>query len=178
MIAATITPPGSLPALLEGTLATLPADDRLPAVKPLPAPLISDRFEHVTLLEAETLKPTANQGWTLVSGTPGNSYWRADQPGSVVEFEVPGPTLMFMDFHLRGPMGRAAVRVDDRPPVVREAWVDQTWGGYRQTNPLARDLGPGLHKVRVEILPEKDPKSTGHEFRLLGLGVAGNRAGE
>ncbi len=162
--------------LLDRTLAALPADDRLPAVKPLPAPLISDRFEHVTLLEAEALKPSSNQGWTLVAGAPGSSYWKAEQPGSAIEFEVPGPAILLMDWHLRGPMGRASVRVDDRAPVVREAWFDQTWGGYRQTNPLARDLGPGKHKVRLEILPDKDPQSTGHEFRVMGLGVAGSRS--
>jgi hypothetical protein len=32
------------------------------------------------------------------------------------------------------------------------------------------------HKVRIELLPEKNPQSTGHEFRVLGLGVAGVKA--
>ena len=63
------------------------------------------------------------------------------------------------------------MRVDDRPPVLREAWFDQTWGGYRQTTLLARDLGPGKHKVRIELQPEKNPQSSGHEFRVLGLAL-------
>jgi hypothetical protein len=63
--------------------------------------------------------------------------------------------------------------VDEQPPLVREAWFDQTWGGYRQTTLLARELGPAKHKVRIELLPEKNPQSTGHEFRVLGLGAAG-----
>jgi len=63
--------------------------------------------------------------------------------------------------------------VDEQPPVTREAWFDQTWGGYRQTTLLARGLSPGKHRVRIELLSEKNPQSTGHEFRVLGLGVAG-----
>ena len=33
--------------------------------------------------------------------------------------------------------------------------------------------GPGPHKVRLELLAEKHPDSTGTEFRLLCLGMAG-----
>ena len=78
-----------------------------------------------------------------------------------------------MDWHIRGPMGQAKVQVDDLPPVVREAWFDQTWGGYRMTTVLSRDLKPGQHRVKIQLLSESNPQSTGHEFRLLGLGVAG-----
>ena len=53
---------------------------------------------------------------------------------------------------------------------MREAWFDQTWGGYRQTTEFARDLAPGKHRVASEILPEKNPQSTGHEYRVLALG--------
>jgi hypothetical protein len=113
------------------------------------------------------------EGWSCDAGQPGDKYWKADQSGSVIEFEVAGQVVLLMDWHIRGPMGQASVRVDERPPEMREGWFDQTWGGYRQTTVLARDLGPGKHKVRIELLPEKNPQSTGHEFRLLGLGVAG-----
>jgi hypothetical protein len=27
--------------------------------------------------------------------------------------------------------------------------------------------------VRIELLPEKNPQSTGHEFKIMGLGAAG-----
>ena len=163
--------------LLERVLADLPADDRLPQIKTVPQPLLSDMFEHVTLFEADALKPLNNQGWSCETGQPRDKYWKADQPGSVIEFEVEGRAIFLMDWHLRGPMGQANVRVDDRPPVLREGWFDQTWGGYRQTTLLGRDLGPGKHRVRIELLPEKNPQSTGHEFRVLGLGVAGVQAG-
>jgi hypothetical protein len=108
----------------------------------------------VRLLEAEALKPLNNQGWSFEAGQPGNNYWKADQPGSVIEFEVAGQAILFMGWHVRGPMGQANVRVNDRPAVLREAWFDQIWGGYRQTTLLARDLGPGKHRVRIELQPE------------------------
>jgi len=159
--------------LLDRVLADLPPDDRLPQVKPVPRPLFSDTFEHVALFEADALKPLTNQGWSCDAGQPGDKYWKAGQPGSVIEFEVAGQVVLFMDWHIRGPMGQASVRVDDQPPVIREGWFDQTWGGYRQTTVLARDLGPGKHKVRIELLSAKNPQSTGHEFRVLGVGAAG-----
>jgi hypothetical protein len=48
--------------------------------------------------------------------------------------------------------------------MLRGGWFDQTRGGYRQTILLARDLRPGKHKVSIEIVPEKNPQSSGHEF--------------
>ena len=159
--------------LLDSVLAGLPTDELLPQIGPMPNPLLSDHFEHVALFEAGSLKPLSNQGWTLEGIESEGKYWKADQPGSVIEFEVSGPAIQLMDWHLRGPMGQASVRVDEKPPIVREAWFDQTWGGYRQTTLLARELGPGKHQVKIELLPEKNPQSTGHEFRILGLGAAG-----
>ena len=65
------------------------------------------------------------------------------------------------------------MQVDDRAPEIRDAWFSQTWGGYRQTAELAREPSPGKHRVAFEILSEKDPQSTGHEYQVLGLGAAG-----
>ena len=143
------------------------------SMKPLPVPLYSDMFEHVALFEADALKPVANEGWTFDAARPSEKCWKADKPGSAIEFEVEGTVVLIMDWHLRGPMGQAKVQVDDLPPVVREAWFDQTWGGYRMTTILARDLKPGKHRVRIQLLSERNPQSTGHEFRLMGLGAAG-----
>ncbi|MBM3495404.1 MAG: SGNH/GDSL hydrolase family protein [Armatimonadetes bacterium] len=140
---------------------------------PVPQPLFTDAFEHVTLAEARDLKPTANTGWTLDPEPGLDKGWRADRPGSVIEFEIEGRTLFLMDWHVRGPMGRASVRVDYAPARTMEAWFDQTWGGWRCTTEIARDLTPGKHRVRVEILADKHAESTGHEYRVLGIGAAG-----
>jgi len=142
-------------------------------ISPLPSPLISDLFEHVALMEADALQPSKNVGWVLEAKSSSGKCWKAEQPGNTIEFEVIGKALLVMDWHLRGPMGQARVQVDDLPPVVREGWFDQTWGGYRMTSLLARDLKPGKHRVKLELISEKNPQSTGHEFQLLGLGLAG-----
>ena len=106
---------------LETVLKQTPADDRLPQVKPLPPPLFSDLYEHTALFEAGSLTPIKNDGWTL-AGAGNDKYWKADKPGSRIEFELEGRAILLMDFHIRGPMGKARVQVDDRPPLVREAW--------------------------------------------------------
>ncbi|MGO8747994.1 MAG: SGNH/GDSL hydrolase family protein [Thermoguttaceae bacterium] len=157
-------------SLLEKLLKDMPPDTELPAVKPAPKPLLGDLFEHVALFEADALKPIENEGWTFDAK---DNSWKSDRPGSRIEFEIEGRVLLLMDWHIRGPMGKAKVQVDDQPAVVRDAWFDQTWGGYRQTTELARNLSPGKHRVAFEILSEKNPQSTGHEYRILGLGAAG-----
>jgi lysophospholipase L1-like esterase len=140
------------------------------AVKPLPPVLFTDLYEHVSLHEAAGLKPRKNEGWAFDAPT---QSWRSDKPGSVLEFEITGRVIHSMHFIVKGPMGKARMQADDAPPVMRDAWFDQTWGGYRSTQVLAQDLKPGTHRVRIELLEEKNPGSDGHEFRLLGLGAAG-----
>ena len=156
--------------LLAKLLKDLPSDDKLPSIKPLPRPLLGDLFKQVALLEADTLQPVKNDGWAFDAKA---RCWKSDRPGSRIEFETAGRVILIMDWHIRGPMGKAKVQVDDRPALVRDAWYDQTWGGYRQTSELARDLAPGKHRVAFEILAERNPQSTGHEYRILGLGAAG-----
>lgn len=158
--------------VLEQAAQAMPADGALAAVAPLPKALLTDRYEHTALLEAAALKPTANTGWSYDAK---NQCWSSDQPGSVLECEITGRSLFTMHYVVRGPMGRIKVTVDTQPPVVLEGWFNQTWGGYRQTKEIARNLPPGPHHLRLELLPENSTGSTGHTFRLLGLGAAGTR---
>jgi lysophospholipase L1-like esterase len=159
--------------LLGSVLKDLPAGEVRPETRPLPKPLFSDLFEHVTLQEAEVLKPLASRGWSYDGASPWSKGWKSDTPGSALELEIEGTVVLIMDWHIRGPMGKAKVQVDNLPPVVRDGWFDQTWGGYRQTTELARNLPPGKHRVRIELLEEKNPQSSGREFRVMGLGAAG-----
>ncbi len=139
-------------------------------VAALPIPLFSDKFEFTKLLEAGDLKPVANKGWAYDEK---NKAWQSETPGSVIEFEIEGTLIYDMCWRIKGPMGRAKISVDDKAPQTREAWFNQTWGGYRVTSELARDLAPGKHRVKVELLAEKNAESTGTQFRILGLGAAG-----
>lgn len=139
-------------------------------VAALPKPLFSDKFEFTKLLEANDLKPVSNKGWTYDEK---NKAWQSETPGSVIEFEIEGTVIYDMFWRIKGPMGHAKISVDDKAPEVREAWFNQTWGGYRVTSELAKDLAPGKHRVKVELLAEKNAESTGTQFRILGLGAAG-----
>lgn len=139
-------------------------------IQPLPAPLFSDLYESTALFEAPDLKPLSNNGWTLDKTW---KTWWSDKPGSVIEFEMNGTAIFSMHLVVKRAMGKAKLQVDGGAPVVYDGWFNQTWGGYRCTNLLAKDLKPGKHVVRIELLEEKNPGSDGHEFKLYGLGAAG-----
>jgi len=157
-------------AVLDKVLAELPPSDRLPAIKPLPPPLLSDLFEHTALFEGGDLRPAANDGWAYDAKT---KSWTSKTPGSVIEFEVPGRIVLSMHHVVKGPMGKARVTVDGHLTRELNGWFDQTWGSYRQANEIAHLGDAGKHRVRFELLPDKSPGSTGNEFRILGLGAAG-----
>ena len=154
-------------AVLDEVLRELPAKDPLPSVNALPQALLSDLFERVALHEADALRPAMNNGWTF---DPKLSAWKSDKPGSVIEFEVDGRVVFSMHYVVKGPMGKARVSVDGKEVRELNAWFDQTWGGYRQLNEIARWKEAGKHRLRFELLETKQP---GNEFRILGLGTAG-----
>ena len=165
---------GFVTHLLDVAWATRPWKDAdrapVPHVTPLPAPLFSDLYERTSLFEAPDLKPLSNSGWTLDTTW---KNWASDKPGSVIEFEINGTAIFSMHFVIKQAMGRAKLQVDGGAPVIYDGWFNQTWGGYRSTNLLAKDLKPGRHVVRIELLAEKSPGSDGHLFKLFGLGAAG-----
>jgi lysophospholipase L1-like esterase len=154
-------------AVLDEALRRLPSKDALPPVKPLPAPLLSDRFEHVRLYEADALEAAANDGWAR---DPSTGSWKSDRPGSAIEFEVEGSVVLTMHYVVKGPMGKARVRVDGEEVCELNAWFDQTWGGYRAVQEVFRGERCGKHRVRFELLDAKGP---GTEFHILGIGAAG-----
>jgi len=139
----------------------------------VPPPLISDRFEHVLFLDRADLRPVAANGWKFNGANRTDLRWESSQPGSTIEFQIEGTDLYLYFWRVKGPMGKASVSVDGAAPTDLEAWFDQTWGGYRQMQELGKELKPGPHRVRVELLADKHPESTGTEFRVLCLGAAG-----
>ena len=113
----------------------------------------------------------ASQGWSF---RPELKAWHAEQPGSTLELSVKGRSILFMSHVIRGAMGRARVQVDDLPPKIIDGWFSGTWGGYRSTTVLAEGLAPETpHRIKIELLEDKSPESTGHDFSLFGLGEAG-----
>ncbi len=158
--------------LLETTLASFPENVALPPTKPLPLPRFTDLFENTTLVEADALRPLTNNGWMFDAR---NRCWKSDLPGSAIEFEIEGRAVLTMHRVIRGPMGRARVTVDGGAPKELEGWFNQTWGGYRKTQEIARDLAAAKHRVRFELLADKSVESTGHEFWIYGLGAGETR---
>lgn len=154
--------------LLQRTLDQQAPDATPPAIPALPPPLFTGIYEFTELREANALKPVSNQGWTLSA-----EGWKADKPGSTIEFEMTGKVIFSAHYVIKGAMGRARVTIDEGAAKTLDGWFNQTWGGYRQTNIVGKDLPPGPHKIKFELLPDKSEGSTGNIFRILGLGAAG-----
>lgn len=162
---------------IEKVLADLPSDAELAEAPSLPGPKISDVFEHVRMLNADDIAPVVNRGWerlddhvyALLFG-PG---WQTETPGSVLEFEVEASAVSIMFWRIKGAMGIAEARVDDGLAVKCDAWFGADWGGYTPLQLVARDLKPGPHRLVITLLDKKNKASTGHEFRLHAIMLAG-----
>ena len=159
--------------VLEVVLRDLPRDRRLPRIGPCPEPLIGDVFERTRLHNRDALEPVRNEGWRPAESPFFGGGWEADVPGSVLEFELDGDAIGFLFYRVKGPMGIALAQVDDRPPVRAEAWFDADWGGYTPYQLAARDLGPGTHRLRIELLKDRQEGSEGHAFRVVSILAAG-----
>ena len=159
-------------AALERLLADLPADGDLPAVPAVPAPLHTDLFEFTAMYHADALAPARNQGWSRREKGPFGPVWQADEPGSVLEYEIDAEEITLVFHRIRGDMGRIRATLDDLPPRVFDAWFAATWGGYSAPGTLAR-VPAGRHRLRIELLPDKAAESGGTRFELRALLVAG-----
>lgn len=142
-------------------------------VAKVPKPLFSDVFEHACIYNADTLIPTTNSGWGYGNAWGFGKCWSADKSGAELEFDVAGDTISIMYFKIKRDMGMAEARVDDREPVKLDGWFDQDWGGYSSFAIIGRNLGPGIHKVRIKVLEEKAPASNGHIFEVHAILAAG-----
>ncbi len=159
---------------LSKVLSTLPKNEPLPRTEPVPAPLTSNLYDHTKLFTGAEMKPLQNHGWTLeATANPKSTGWKATEPGSVLAFEIPGSLIFFQYWKIHGAMGKTRVSIDGVPMGDYDAWFDKTWGGYNQTLAIAHDLAPRMHRVCITLLPEKNPSSSGTEFRVTGIGSAG-----
>ncbi len=143
----------------------------LPAL--LPTPLLCDTYEHTRMFHAESLTPLRNEGWQVVPGAYGPA-WRAEVPGSVIEFEVPGTAISLAYKKQKAKFGRASVVVDDGTPQTLEGFFPQDWGGGYTPYVIAADqLTPGPHRLRITLLDEIAPESPGHGFEIHAVYAAG-----
>ncbi len=143
------------------------------SIPEVPVPLYSDLFEFTSLFDKENLVPKYNEGWTFDGSGKDNAGWKSSIPGSVIEFEISGRQVYLSFWKINGAMGKGKVTVDNGNSKVMDGWFDQTWGGYRDMELIGDQLSPGKHVVRVELLADKNEKSTGNEFRVLCVGSTG-----
>jgi lysophospholipase L1-like esterase len=153
-------------SLLQETLDHLPPNVPTPAAT-LPPPRFTDLFANTRIIPADDLRPISCDGWTYESSS---HSWRADQPGSSIAFQITGDAIDLLYEKMDGGFGTAKVTVDGGEPMVFDSWLNGSWGPMTQTDLISR--APGSHRVRVELLEEKNAMSTGNEFHILGLGVA------
>ena len=161
--------------VLATVLRDLPDDKALPPVEPCPESLISDVFEHTKLYNRDSLQPVKNDGWRPAENPYFGGGWETDAPGSVLAFDVEGDVIGLLFYRIKGPMGIALAQVDDRPPVRAEAWFDADWGGYTPYQLVARDLGPGKHRLRITLSQDKQDGSDGNTFQVVGILIAGTK---
>ena len=162
-------------AYLDKMLEAFRKTKQVDRCSPLPKALFSDLYSKCVIADGKTLKPVSNRGWKYDAGK--NSYvsgWISSTPGSVIEFEVPGRSILIAYWRTqKKPMGKVKISIDGTNTVVADGWFNQSWGGKRWITRLAEKLPPGEHRVRVELLKEKNPKSKGYGFRILCIGGAG-----
>ena len=163
-------------SVLDRTWKELPADEQLPTLPPLPAPKIGDTYEYTAMYNADTLTPTRNEGWRVLSDHPFGRFWgpawQGTEPGNVLEFEVPGTVINLLYYRKKQDMGIAHVSVDGGPPIKLDGWFSEEWG-YTPLALIAHGLDQGTHTVRVTVAEDKAPASNGHEFRIHAIMAAG-----
>ena len=131
-----------LRGFLNASLGKLPKNDRdLPALAPVPAPLISDTFERCTMFRAADLKPVSAEGWTCVK----SNIWECGSAGGRLEYEVTGTVLM---------LGRSIPEVaNKRVELVVDGGTPRLISREGHNLPVAKGLNAGLHRVAVVVQP-------------------------
>lgn len=148
-----------------------------PTGKELPKPLFGGEYERTELLEADSLRPVRNSGWELVHQNKQNGiFYAASKKGSAIEFEIQGRKLFLSYLKVIGRAGKARVFVDDKETATIDSWFHIEGDGYRENDMIFNGSDPGNHRVRVEVLSERNPASRGNDFRILGMIAAGKEA--
>lgn len=129
----------------------------------LPAPMITDFFANCRYTQGTDLKPAQNNGWTqTVDGSKWESPSKSD---GAIEFEFSG-NVLFVGYD-----------IDAASEPFAKFSIDGGSAQPLKTNPnrlpLAENLSPGPHRVRIEIAGSKVPERTAAKVRIWGIGAAG-----
>ena len=129
----------------------------------LPAPMITDLFANCRYAQGTDLKPAQNSGWTQ---TPDGTKW-----------ESPAATDGGIEFGFAGRLLFVGYDIDEESERFATFSID---GGAAQPLkkspnrlPLAEDLPPGQHRVRIEFAGSKVPQGSTAKVRIWAVGAAG-----
>lgn len=139
----------------------------------LPAPLTPDPWEFADMkaiaphiaFPGWTYRPLKNNGgWQCFDG-----LFECDRPGLEAEFKFDGRAVGL--FYQLGPeTGDLLWAVDKGPwaPVrLFDDYSDKFW--RPSIHVLTSELAPGRHRLRVQVGPDRDPRSKGNQARLAGI---------
>lgn len=152
-----------LRGFLSESLAKLPAAGRpLPAVKPVPAPLITDTYERCTLFRGADLNPTHVEGWTCVR----SNSWECRGPEGRLDYQTSGTTILLgRDMPVAASNAVTLVVDGGKPVPVRR-------DGHNRA--VVTDLPQGPHQVSIRVhgLPACGTNETG-KVKISWGGSAG-----
>ncbi len=152
-----------LRSFLNASLDRLPKNDRdLPAIAPVPAPLISDSFAHCTMFRAADLKPLSAEGWTCVK----SNVWECGSAGGRLEYSIPGTVMMLGRSIPEVASNRVELVVDGGAPcpILRD--------GHNRS--VAKGLNVGTHRVAVVVQPfSGSEKESADKVQIWWGGAAG-----
>jgi len=163
--------------------------DAEPAPLPsLPGPLVSDEFARTRMVPPGEAKLSGD--WEVTPPTAQGRYHHgtinARKPGDALEHEFEGTALgLFLDVQKDG--GKCSWTIDDSqdaltdpayggPKGRKHGVIDTAPGPYFPRNHyalLSCGLAPGKHTVRIKVLEEHDPTSTGNRLKIGYLLVGG-----
>lgn len=152
--------------LLGSLLETvLPRKDSTHLAAEIPEPLLSDLYEKCQFAAYEDLKATSHAGWERSAD---QKFWEGDAHGDSIEFEFTGHSLFLgYDFEKERPP-RAVFSIDDnKPQPLKE-------DAHRR--PIASNLRPGVHRIRIEILRDGAASGPVGKLKVWGVGGAGGAA--
>ena len=150
-------------SFLNASLDRLPKNDHaLPAVAPVPAPMISDTFEHCSMFRAADLKPLSSGGWTCVT----SNVWECGSAGGRLEYEASGTVLM---------LGRTIPEVaSNRVELVVDGGTPRPVSREGHNLPVAKGLAAGVHHVAVVVHPSgSSEKESAAKVQIWWVGGAG-----
>lgn len=129
----------------------------------LPAPMITDLFANCRYAQGTDLKPTQNSGWT--------------QNADGTKWESPASTDGSIEFGFAGKLLFVGYDIDKDSEPFATFSID---GGQAQPLknspnrlPLAENLPPGQHRVRIEFAGSKVPAGSAANVKIWSVGAAG-----